>query len=114
MLLVQSIKITDKFGFEKQQGDLDVMQQGGTVFLAPDANNFCVNGLGLVASAAIFLLAQLAVIAIWTYMYQRRQRKHSHFDETILNGTVPGPQIGGSRTDSMCKLYETGYQGRVF
>lgn len=46
MLLVQSIKITDKFGFEKQEGNLDVMKPSGTVFIAPDAQNYCVNGLG--------------------------------------------------------------------
>lgn len=46
MLLVQSIKITDKFGFEKQESDLEVMKPSGTVFLAPDAQSFCVNGLG--------------------------------------------------------------------
>lgn len=142
MLLVQSIHITDNFGFDKQSANKqDLASQTETVFLATDSQPYCVNGmgkfplkkfssfspktksrspqnLGLVAAGAIFLLAQLAVIAIWSYLWQRR-RKTDPFQATMLSGTVPGPQIpsGGpsnSRTESMCKLYDTGYAGRHF
>lgn len=48
MLLVQTIQITDKFGFEKQQmakpkGSLTSSE---TMFMANDGQSFCVNGLG--------------------------------------------------------------------
>lgn len=47
MLLVQSIQITDKFGFEKQQAAKPKTSSSSeTVFFAPEATGFCVNGLG--------------------------------------------------------------------
>jgi hypothetical protein len=48
MLLVQSIQITDKFGFpSKQQQTKPSVSSSETVFYAkPDAQNICVNGLG--------------------------------------------------------------------
>jgi hypothetical protein len=49
MLLVQSIQITDKFGFaSKQQQAKPTVRSSETVFYAskPDAQSFCVNGLG--------------------------------------------------------------------
>lgn len=48
MLLVQSIQITDKFGFpSKQQQSKPSVSSSETVFYAkPDAQNICVNGLG--------------------------------------------------------------------
>ncbi len=48
MLLVQSIQITDKFGFEKQQSAKPkTTTTSETVFYAPEVTGFCVNGLGL-------------------------------------------------------------------
>lgn len=47
MLLVQSIQITDKFGFEKQQGAKPKTPSSSeTVFFAAEPTGFCVNGLG--------------------------------------------------------------------
>lgn len=47
MLLVQSIQITDKFGFEKQQGQKPKTSTSSeTVFFAPETPGLCVNGLG--------------------------------------------------------------------
>lgn len=46
MLLVQSIQITDKFGFEKQTADKP-RTSSETVFVATDPAAFCVNGLGI-------------------------------------------------------------------
>lgn len=45
MLLVQSIEITDKFGFEKQQ-QLKPKDTKETIFLSNDLQAFCVNGFG--------------------------------------------------------------------
>lgn len=47
MLLVQSIHITDKFGFAKQQQTKPAVSSSETVFYAtPDHQGFCVNALG--------------------------------------------------------------------
>jgi hypothetical protein len=46
MLLVQSIHITDKFGFEKQQQAKGKSANSETVFIASDSQGMCVNGLG--------------------------------------------------------------------
>ena len=57
-------------------------------------------------AGTIFLLAQLAVIAVWTCLYQRR-RKLRQFDACSLSSQITVK--AGSRTDSMCKLYDSGY-----
>lgn len=47
MLLVQSIKITDKFGFEKQQQSKPKgINTSETVFMSTDGQGFCVNAIG--------------------------------------------------------------------
>lgn len=47
LLLVQSIQITDKFGFDKQTADKARSSSSSeTVFVAADPASFCVNGLG--------------------------------------------------------------------
>lgn len=47
MLLVQSIQITDKFGFDKQTAEKPRGSSSSeTVFVATDPAAFCVNGLG--------------------------------------------------------------------
>lgn len=68
------------------------------------------NFLGLIVAGTVFLLAQLAVIAIWTYLWQRR-RKQRQFDQQSI-GTNSTPTLTSSRTDSMSKLYESGFAGR--
>lgn len=65
---------------------------------------------GLIVAGTIFLLAQLAVIAIWTVIYQRRQKQRD-FENSTIASHVP---TSSSRTESMCKLYDTGYAGRHF
>ncbi|KAG5673720.1 hypothetical protein PVAND_003740 [Polypedilum vanderplanki] len=115
MLLVQSIQITDKFGFtnkqQQQQTTETTLRNSETVFYAkPDAQSFCVNGLGLILTGTIFLLAQLAVITVWTVLYGRRQKQRDFENSTIVS------QIAStnSRSDSMCKLYESEYSGHHF
>lgn len=46
MLLVQSIQITDKFGFDKQTSLEKARSSSETVFVSTDPAAFCVNGLG--------------------------------------------------------------------
>lgn len=147
MLLVQSIQITDKFGFDKQTAFDKSRSSSETVFVSSDPAAFCVNGLGkcicihhsffffylneklyiyqtgfyiysdylcfiytmtgIIVAGTVFLLAQLAVIAIWTYLYQRRRKMRSidscssSYGPSLQTSTLPG-----SRTDSLSKLYD--------
>lgn len=132
MLLVQSIQITDKFGFDKQTSLEKSRSSSETVFVSTDPAAFCVNGLGkwrneaqrnndtftklnchfhmftgIIVAGTVFLLAQLAVIAIWTYLYQRRRKMRtidscsSSYGPSLQTSTLPG-----SRTDSLSKLYD--------
>ena len=68
---------------------------------------------GLVFAGVLFLLAQLAVISIWTYLYQRH-RKIRRFENSTIISQIPTTLPGSCRSDSMCKLYDTGYAGRNF
>lgn len=131
MLLVQSIQITDKFGFDKHQQSKSsngIDSSNETVFMATDSTGFCINGIGLVLAGTVFLLAQLVVIAIWTYLYQRRSKQKLYKNECVsipstyassAGGSLGGGQIivptqsslNGSRADSLCKLYDNGYNG---
>ncbi|KAJ8952870.1 hypothetical protein NQ318_006486 [Aromia moschata] len=60
----RSIQITDKFGFDKQQNATASM--GSEAVFAP-GEGLCVNVAGLIVAAAVFLSAQLAIIAAWTF-----------------------------------------------
>ncbi|KAM7364241.1 ZP and PAN domain-containing protein neyo isoform 1-T2 [Cochliomyia hominivorax] len=129
MLLVQSIQITDKFGFDKQQQQQSKgsgYDTSETVFIASDVTTqgFCVNAIGLIVAATVFLLAQLAVIAIWTYLYQRRRKLQPYSNEGISSAssygshtasvasTMQGGNIPNARSESLCKLYEGGFAAR--
>lgn len=63
--------------------------------------------IGIIVAGTVFLLAQLAVIAIWTYLYQRRRKARSidncssTYGPSLQTATLPG-----SRTDSLSKLYD--------
>lgn len=83
-----------------------------------------VSLLGLVVAGTVFLLAQLAVIGIWTYVYQRRRKVQAYNNEIISNASNYGSQNGSSssvvlgnmanssRSESLCKLYDAGYRQR--
>lgn len=118
LLLVQSIHITDKFGFEgkgknstKENTSVFVSQEDGELIFS---NGSCVNLSGIIVAGTVFLAAQLAVIAVWTFLWQRRRSTSysSKFSDTMsVNVSMPASSV--SRTDSLCKLYDTGY-GRRF
>ncbi|XP_058460095.1 uncharacterized protein LOC131435864 [Malaya genurostris] len=114
MLLVQSIQITDKFGFEKQQAKPKIGSSETVFVAASDAQGICVNGLGLIVAGAVFLLGQLAVIAIWTYLWQRRRKQRQFENASMGSSVMPSPTMAAGRGDSMCKLYDSGYAGRHF
>lgn len=86
-----------------------------------------VSPIGLIVAGTVFLLAQLAVISIWTYLYQRRRKQSAFGTEGFSStssfggmsavttatsgGILSGKHLPNSRTESMCKLYDNGFQG---
>lgn len=105
MLLVQSIQITDKFGFERDANKTSIGSEA--MFLPNDG--LCINVGGLIVAATVFLSSQLAIIAAWTFIWQRRRlsSKLSH-DGMSVSVSLPS-QLSSGRTDSLCKLYDGGY-----
>lgn len=85
LLLVQSIQITDKFGFNKngqarhQEDNTTTSYGSESVYVhqseAETFESFCVNIFGIVISCLIFLAVQVAVIIAWTYVWQRNKTR---------------------------------------
>lgn len=110
MLLVQSIQITDKFGFDHRNMSKSSSSIGSeTMYLPTSEPGLCINMAGLIVAGTVFLAAQLAVIAAWTFIWQKR-KANSKFgnDNMSINFSMPSG-MNASRTDSLCKLYEGGY-----
>lgn len=116
LLLVQSIHITDKFGFNRNKSasassfSTDDMS---SVYLHDEpSNGLCINLAGVIISGIVFLAVQLAVIMAWTCVWQRKRLyKNSPYHQDGLSLSVPGLS-NVARTDSLCKLYDTGYARR--
>lgn len=100
LLLVQSIQITDKFGFER---NANKTTESEAIFI-PNEVGLCINMAGLIVAATVFLSAQLLIIAAWTFIWQRRRSNKLANDELSVSVSLPS-----GRTDSLCKLYEAGY-----
>ena len=99
LLLVQSIQITDKFGFERD-GNKSIDSEA--IFI-PNEPGLCINMAGLIVAATVFLSAQLLIIAAWTFIWQRRR------SNKLSDGMSVSVSLPSGRTDSLCKLYEAGY-----
>lgn len=68
-------------------------------------------------AGTVFLLAQLAVIAIWTFLWQRRRKQRTMEHATgasssAYGSSMPTPTLPGSRSESMSKLYEHSFASR--
>ncbi|XP_044582779.1 uncharacterized protein LOC123263825 isoform X2 [Cotesia glomerata] len=120
LLLVQSIQITDKFGFERDGksplGNL-TSQSRDTVFVEsqdmPGVHGLCINMAEAIITGTVFIIAQIVVIAAWTFTWQRRKQILKHQEALSVSVSVPGIHSGiPSRTDSLCKLYDAGYSRR--
>ncbi|KAK6628021.1 hypothetical protein RUM44_010503 [Polyplax serrata] len=106
MLLVQSIHISDKFGFPAASRN---STENEAVFIQADAGtNTCMNIAYLAAAGAIFLVAQLAVVAALALAWQKRKRS----PKDDLSVSISNGLMNVARTDSLCKLYESGYARR--
>ncbi|XP_036223875.2 uncharacterized protein [Bactrocera oleae] len=129
MLLVQSIQITDKFGFEKQR------QQKHTKTSTNDDNEktliggnaelgYCVNAIGLILALTVFLLTQLAIIAVWSHLRQRRRKPAirekpssskvyaTRGGNSTKSSTAIRKSSSSTRTESLCKVYDRAFDGR--
>ncbi|XP_068153531.1 uncharacterized protein nyo [Drosophila tropicalis] len=133
ILLVQSIQITDKFGFQSEDGgnasDVEARPHEKAYAGVALDKLTCLNGYGLIFAGALFLLAQLSIFGIWKTV-QRRTRKERylyHHDPTptitygaptMLYGPPPPPPSSaasshmGSAKDTLSKLYDSGINGR--
>lgn len=108
LLLVQSIQITDKFGFNKHRANMTDFKEPSTVFMSStdQSQGFCLNLAGVIISGVVFLAVQMSIVVAWLFVYQQRKRTSSIYHHDGSSLSVPG------RTDSLCKLYETGYARR--
>ncbi|XP_042903119.1 uncharacterized protein [Parasteatoda tepidariorum] len=81
MVVVQTIQITDKFGFQKE--DKLPHRRGrdeNSEEIKKDSN--CVNLVGLIVASSMFLVAQLLLILAWAIMWQRRRKNKMDNDST--------------------------------
>ncbi|XP_014488246.1 PREDICTED: uncharacterized protein LOC106751717 [Dinoponera quadriceps] len=119
LLLVQSIQITDKFGFERD-GKLPntTTATRDTVFVESEdiasSMGMCINLGEAIVAGTVFLVAQIAIIAAWTFTWQRRRQMLKHQEALSVSVSVPGMHSVPGRTDSLCKLYDAGYSARRF
>ncbi|OWR50334.1 hypothetical protein KGM_210943 [Danaus plexippus plexippus] len=93
MLLVQTIQITDKFGFDKQKAK-NVTED--SVYIR-ESDATCVNAAGALLAGAAFIAVQLVVLAAWTCSWQRRRA-------AAKAELLPGPN-----PNSLCKVYDAGF-----
>lgn len=113
MLLVQSIQITDKFGFGAQQASPEMNPTDTTAFSIKhheyNIDSLCVNLFGVIISCLVFLAVQVAVLIAWAYVWNKKRHVDKYHQQDGLSVSMSIP-VG--RTDSMCKLYDTGYTKR--
>lgn len=119
LLLVQSIQITDKFGFERDgKSPNATTATRDTVFVESEdissTMSVCMNLGEAIVAGTIFLVAQIAIIAAWTFTWQRRRQMLKHQEALSVSVSVPGMHSVSGRTDSLCKLYDGGYPARRF
>ncbi|XP_034934441.1 uncharacterized protein [Chelonus insularis] len=117
LLLEQSIQITDKFGFERDGKAINRTTTRDTIFVESEdvsgVNGLCINMAEAIIASTVFIVAQIIVIAAWTFTWQRRKQILKHQEALSVSVSVPGMHSGiPSRTDSLCKLYDAGYSRR--
>lgn len=114
LLVVQSIQITDKFGFGRDGKMGNVTETKDTIFIESESPaGVCINLSEAIVAGTVFLVAQIAIIAAWTFTWQRRRQILKHQEALSVSVSVPGMHTGvPSRADSLCKLYDAGYSRR--
>lgn len=110
LLLVQSIQITDKFGFNKRHNtsSSSYFKEPSTVFMSDSVqtNGYCLNLAGIIISTVVFLAVQMSIIVAWVLVWSRKRQHSKLYHDSSSSISVP------ARTDSLCKLYDSGYPRR--
>ncbi|XP_005177489.2 uncharacterized protein LOC101896863 [Musca domestica] len=128
ILLVQSIQITDKFGFNQEETNaLNSSDDHEKVYAGiAEESLTCLNGYGLIIAGAAFLLAQLSVIVIWKTVQKRSKKERYLYQQdsapSSVNYGAPTMVYGASHLqhsssqgkagDTLGKLYDSGISGR--
>jgi len=112
-LVVQTIRILDKFGFKGKKakkteaGSADETLTGSENLLLGEEQVVvstsprpCLNSSSLALGCSLFLLAQLVLAAIWAACWQRRR-----------NSKLPEP-LAAPTTETLRQLYDSGYPRR--
>ncbi|KAF8763871.1 hypothetical protein HNY73_022006 [Argiope bruennichi] len=77
LVVVQTIHITDKFGFDRESRRMDNYLDEHDKFSRDEtvsSNPTCLNMAGLVISCSLFLVAQLVVLLAWAFVWHRRMK----------------------------------------
>ena len=112
MLVVQTLKIVDKYGKKKAHRRLDSEDEvefekslgGGSGVIQDLAGADCLNKTNMITGAVVFLLAQLLIVVLFAIIWRR---SHNNDKDKAL---MLGPD---SRTDSLSYIYETGHCRRL-
>ena len=121
MLVVQSLKIVDKYGKrEKHQqpklpsGKLDSDYNRIENTLLDDIpaiyETDCLDKSSMVTGAIIFLAAQLIIVILFALIWRRNQR---HNDKGLAMMESPSGSVVSSRADSLSYMYDTGFARRL-
>jgi hypothetical protein len=121
MLVVQSLKIVDKYGKrEKHQqpklpsGKLDSDYSRIENTLLDDIpaiyETDCLDKSSMVTGAIIFLAAQLIIVILFALIWRRNQR---HNDKGLAMMESPSGSVVSSRADSLSYMYDTGFARRL-
>ncbi|KAL7647956.1 UNVERIFIED_CONTAM: hypothetical protein RMT77_001572 [Armadillidium vulgare] len=111
MLVEQTIKISDKFGFkgEKKSKAKNTSDNQNEEYVSEedmiftkDVSGVCINTTGLILACSIFLVVQVVLILVWTAIWHRRR-----------NNKLGEPLTHTTTTESLRQLYDSGYPRRI-
>ncbi|KAG0445088.1 hypothetical protein HPB47_023912, partial [Ixodes persulcatus] len=104
LVVVQTIHITDKFGFARSQrrnddNSIDGTLKQDTMLMSTDGSG-CVNVIGLIVACSLFLMAQVVLLLVWGCVWQRRRK--TKLEESV----TPSIDILYSSSRQRNSLYE--------
>ncbi|KFM57153.1 hypothetical protein X975_21511, partial [Stegodyphus mimosarum] len=86
LVVVQTIHITDKFGFERKGRRIDNLDEESNGYddrgEMGTSNQTCLNMAGLVMACSLFLVAQVIVLLAWGIVWHKRTRSKSPRKDT--------------------------------
>lgn len=99
VVVVQTIHITDKFGFDRESRKLTNRDDAPRTYVESDVNSSstCLNIAGLVIASSLFLVAQLIVLLAWAFVWHKRMRTKTSIQKETSRSI---DMIYNSRRDS--------------